>query len=62
MHPHLGTLLSLYDNNDWDQTKWEHFCRYNDELDKIRQHDKGWREVFPEFVELLEKYGIQHKY
>jgi len=59
---HLGTLLSMYDNNDWDETKWEHFCRYNDELDKIRKHEQGWREVFPELVELLEKHGIQHRY
>lgn len=59
---HLGTLLSMYNNDDWDETKWEHFCRYNDELDKIRKHDEGWREVFPELVELLEKHGIQHRY
>jgi len=59
---HLGTLLSMYDNDDWDETKWEHFCRYNDELDKIRKHKEGWREVFPELIELLEKHGIQHRY
>lgn len=59
---HLGTLLSMYDNDDWDETKWEHFCRYNDELDKIRKHEQGWREVFPELIELLEKHGIQHRY
>lgn len=61
-NPHLGTLLSMYDNDDWDETKWEHFCRYNDELDNIRKHDEGWREVFPELIELLEKHGIQHRY
>ena len=58
----LGTLLSMYDNDDWDEVKWEHFCRYNDELDKIRDHKDGWREVFPELMELLEKHGFQHKY
>ena len=58
----LGTLLSMYDNDDWDEVKWEHFCRYNDELDKIRNHKDGWREVFPELIELLEKHGFQHKY
>ena len=58
----LGTLLSMYNDDDWDEVKWEHFCRYNDELDKIRQHEEGWREVFPELIELLNKHGIQHKY
>jgi hypothetical protein len=58
----LGTLLSMYNDDDWDEVKWEHFCRYNDELDKIRQHEEGWREVFPELIELLEEHGIQHKY
>ena len=58
----LGTLLSMFDNDDWDKTKWEHFCRYNDELDKIRKHDKGWRDIFPELVELCEINGIQHRY
>ena len=61
-NPHLGTLLSMFDNKHWNETKWEHFCRYNDELDKIRKHDNGWREVFPELIELLEKHGIQHRY
>ena len=58
----LGTLLSMFDNDDWDETKWEHFCRYNDELDKIRKHDEGWRDIFPELVELCETNGIQHRY
>ena len=58
----LGTLLSMYNDDDWDEVKWEHFCRYNDELDKIRQHEEGWREIFPELIELLEKHDIQHRY
>ena len=58
----LGTLLSMFDNDDWEETKWEHFCRYNDELDKIRKHEEGWREVFPELILLCEKNGIQHRY
>jgi hypothetical protein len=58
----LGTLLSMYNDDDWDEVKWEHFCRYNDELDKIRQHEKGWREIFPELIEILDEHGIQHRY
>ena len=58
----LGTLLSMYNDDDWDEVKWEHFCRYNDELDKIRKHEDGWREIFPELIEILERNGIQHKY
>jgi hypothetical protein len=58
----LGTLLSMYDNDDWDEVKWEHFCRYNDELDKIRNHENGWREIFPELIALLDKHGVKHAY
>ena len=58
----LGTLLSMYNDDNWDEVKWEHFCRYNDELDRIRQHEKGWREIFPELIELLNKHGIKHEY
>jgi len=58
----LETLLSMYNNDDWDKTKWEHFCRYNDELDKIREHKNGWREVFPELIVLCEINDIQHRY
>jgi organic radical activating enzyme len=58
----LGTLLSMYNDDDWDEVKWEHFCRYNDELDKIRNHEDGWREIFPELIEILDRHGIQHKY
>ena len=58
----LGTLLSMYNDDDWDEVKWEHFCRYNDELDKIRKHEDGWREIFPELVDMLNKHGIQHEF
>ena len=58
----LGTLLSMFDNDDWDEVKWEHFCRYNDELDKIRGHESGWRAIFPELISVCETNGIQHKY
>ena len=58
----LGTLLSMFNDDDWNKTKWEHFCRYNDELDKIRGHEEGWRKVFPELISICETNGIQHKY
>lgn len=58
----LGTLLSMFNDDDWDETKWEHFCRYNDELDKIRGHESGWRAIFPELISLCEVNGIQHQY
>ena len=51
----------MYNDDNWDEVKWEHFCRYNDELDKIR-HEEGWREIFPELIEILDKHGIQHRY
>jgi hypothetical protein len=52
----------MFNNDDWDELKWEQFCRYNDELDKIRGHESGWRAVFPELIILCENNGIQHKY
>ena len=58
----LGTLLSMFNDDDWNKTKWEHFCRYNDELDKIRGHEEGWRKVFPELISICETNEIQHKY
>ena len=58
----LGTLLSMFNDDEWDETKWEHFCRYNDGLDKIRGHEDGWREIFPELISLCEVNGIQHRY
>jgi len=58
----LGTLLSMYDNDDWDEVKWEHFCRYNDELDKIRNHENGWRVIFPELIAVCEANGVKHEY
>ena len=35
---------------------------YNDELDKIRNHEDGWREIFPELIEILDRHGIKHAY
>ena len=59
--PHLGTLLSLYNNTDWDPVKWREFCLYNDALDELRP-PLTWRKVFPELISMCEKYGIQHDF
>ena len=40
----LGTLLSMYNNEDWNELKWEQFCRYNDLLDINDESD--WRQTF----------------
>ena len=58
----LGTLLSMFNDDEWDETKWEHFCIYNDELYKIRGHEKGWREIFPELISMCNDNDIQHRY
>jgi hypothetical protein len=44
----------------YDALKWEHFCRYNDELDKIR--GQNWRETFPEIVAHCENLGVPHEF
>ena len=51
----LGTLLSMYNNDDWDELKWEQFCRYNDLLDNNDQ--SNWRETFPRLKEAVESGG-----
>ena len=60
--PQLGTCLSMYDNTNWDELKWEHYCRYNDQLDQQRGHEQGWREIFPEVIDLCEQHGYQHRF
>jgi len=51
----LGTLLSMYNNNDWHELKWEQFCRYNDLMDNNDNSD--WRETFSELVSKVEESG-----
>jgi hypothetical protein len=51
----LGTLLSMYNNDNWEELKWEQFCRYNDLLDKNDNTD--WRETFSELVSMVENSG-----
>jgi hypothetical protein len=58
---HVGTLHSMYYNDEWDAVKWEQFCKFNDQLDSQRP-PLTWRKVFPELVEMLEKQGIKYEY
>ena len=51
----LGTLLSMFNNSDWDELKWEQFCRYNDLLDKNDESD--WRQAFTKLVSKVEESG-----
>jgi hypothetical protein len=61
---HFATITSLFENDDWDATKWEQFCRYNDQLDTQRKHPANltWRTVFPELINMVEKHGYKHTY
>ena len=61
---HFSSITGLFENNDWDSIKWEQFCRYNDQLDKQRQHPANltWRTVFPELIEMVERHGYNHTY
>jgi len=51
----LGTLLSMYNNDDWDELKWEQFCRYNDLMDNNDQ--SNWRETFERLHGYVEDSG-----
>lgn len=51
----LGTLLSMYNNDDWDSLKWEHFCRFNDLLDERDSYD--WRSVLTKLVDYVDNNG-----
>lgn len=61
---HFANITGLFENNDWDPFKWEQFCRYNDQLDKQRNHPANltWRTVFPELIEMVERHGYNHTY
>ena len=64
-HVTLNQNVNKYprlNDDEWDETKWEHFCRYNDGLDKIRGREDGWREIFPELISLCAVNGSQHRY
>jgi len=51
----LGTLLSMYNNDDWEELKWEQFCRYNDLLDK--NDNSNWRTTFENLITAVEQSG-----
>jgi len=51
----LGTLLSMFNNDDWDELKWEQFCRYNDLLDK--NDNSEWRKTFTKLKGVIEDVG-----
>jgi hypothetical protein len=61
---HFSNITGLFENDNWEPAKWEQFCKYNDQLDKQREHPANltWRTVFPELIELVEKYGFKHEY
>jgi hypothetical protein len=45
----------MFNNSDWDELKWEQFCRYNDLLDK--NDESNWRETFSKLVDKVEESG-----
>ena len=51
----LGTLLSMFNNEDWQELKWEQFCRYNDLLDINDESD--WRQTFSKLKGIIEESG-----
>lgn len=59
-HVYMWELVQYTKEDKHDALGWEHFCRYNDELDKIRKQD--WRNVFPELINKCEKLGITHEF
>jgi len=51
----LSTLLSMFNNDKWDELKWEQFCRFNDLLDN--NDNSQWRDTFTKLVDVLEQSG-----
>jgi hypothetical protein len=49
----LGTLLSMFNNDDWNELKWEQFCRFNDLLDN--NDNSEWRNTFTKLVDVVEQ-------
>ena len=41
----------MYNNEDWNELKWEQFCRYNDLLDINDESD--WRQTFSKLEEYI---------
>ena len=51
----LGNLLSMFNNDDEQELKWEQFCRYNDLLDINDESD--WRQTFSKLKGYVEDAG-----
>jgi hypothetical protein len=45
----------MFNNDEWDELKWEQFCRYNDLMDNNDESD--WRKIFSELVSKVEESG-----
>jgi hypothetical protein len=51
----LGNLLSMFNNDEEQELKWEQFCRYNDLLDINDESD--WRQTFTQLTGYIEDAG-----
>ena len=60
--PELGSLLSMYNNSDWNEGHWVEYCRYNALLDSQRSPSPTWSWVYSDLVSLLEQWGIKWDY
>jgi len=52
----IATVISMYDNDEWNETLWNQFVAYNAQLDSQRP-PLTWQRVFPELTELLVSKG-----
>ena len=59
--PHLGSLLSMYNNSDWNPEHWEQYCRYNHVLDAQRGA-VTWNRVYPDMAALCDTMNIKWDY
>lgn len=59
--PHLGSLLSMYNNSEWNPEHWTQFCRYNAVLDAQRGA-VTWDRVYPDLVALCAELNIKWDY
>ena len=50
----------MYDNTEWNELKWEQFCRFNDLLDN--NDDSNWRETFSDLHRAIEDSGYTSIY
>ena len=45
----------MFNNEDWNELKWEQFCRFNDLLDN--NDNSEWRNTFTKLVDVIETSG-----